>query len=224
MAAYLAEKKEQEVSDSAAAEKLKQDQIQGTFAVVSGVAQLGRQLAADNFEAQKLISVTEAIINTAKGVTNALGSAPVPFNFILAGITGALGAVQVAKIASAEPPSAAAGGGDFITTKPTMLLVGDNPGGRERVTVTPLSGRGQTRVARNSGLVAMAGGGSLTVDSAGLSQVGGSIGGDVLAQSNISKSIAETMSKIGNPVVSVVDIKRVTKSTDVTESRAKLKA
>lgn len=32
-----------------------------------------------------------------------------------------------------------AAGGDFITTGPRMLLVGDNPGGRERVQVTPLS-------------------------------------------------------------------------------------
>ena len=30
-------------------------------------------------------------------------------------------------------------GGDFITSGPQMMLVGDNPGGRERVQVTPLS-------------------------------------------------------------------------------------
>lgn len=224
MAADQKANADKEAEDRESAEKTKQQYIQGTYAVASGVAQLGRALVADDFQAQKAISITEAIINTARGVTNALGSAPPPLNFALAGITGALGAVQIAKIASAEPPSAAAGGGDFVTTKPTLLLVGDNPGGRERVSVTPLSGRGQTRVARNSGLIAMAGGGSLTVDSAGLSQVGNSIGSDVLTQNNISKAIAESMAGIGNPVVSVVDIKRVTKSTTVTESRAKLKA
>jgi hypothetical protein len=206
------------------AEKEKQQQIQNTFAITSAVTALGRQLAGDSFEAQKALSVTEAIINTAKGVTNALGSAPPPVNFVLAALTGALGAAQVATIASAQPPSAAAGGGDFVTTKPTLLLVGDNPGGRERVSVTPLSGRGQTRVAKNSGLIAMAGGGSLTVDSSGMSQVGNSIGGDILSQSNLSRSIAETMASIGTPVVSVVDIKRVTNKTNVTESRAKLRA
>jgi len=31
-----------------------------------------------------------------------------------------------------------AGGGDFITSGPMPILVGDNPSGRERVTVTPL--------------------------------------------------------------------------------------
>ena len=30
-------------------------------------------------------------------------------------------------------------GGDFITSGPKMMMVGDNPGGRERVQVTPLS-------------------------------------------------------------------------------------
>jgi hypothetical protein len=213
---------EKEADSKKKAEDEKQKYIQGTFAVASGIASLGKQLSKDNFEVQKAFSVTEAIINTAKGVTSALGSAPPPVNFVLAGITAAAGAAQVATIAQSEP-SAAAGGGDFVTTKPTLLLVGDNPGGRERVSVTPLSGRGQTRVAKNSGLIAMAGGGSLTVDTSGMSQVGNSIGGDVLAQNNISKTMAETMARIGNPVVSVVDIKKVTKKTDVTESRAKLK-
>jgi hypothetical protein len=52
----------------------------------------------------------------------------------------------------------AAGGGDFITSGPALLMVGDNPGGRERVTVEPLSGRGVTRVNPGSGLVRAAGG------------------------------------------------------------------
>lgn len=57
--------------------------------------------------------------------------------------------------------SAAAGGGNFLTKGPTMLLVGDNPGGVERVTVEPLSGKGKT-VVRGDNMVAMAGGGTLT--------------------------------------------------------------
>lgn len=63
----------------------------------------------------------------------------------------------------------AAGGTDFTTRGPTLLIVGDNPGGRERVTVEPLSGRGQTRMYGNA--VAMAGGGSIsTYPSGGYSQ------------------------------------------------------
>lgn len=58
------------------------------------------------------------------------------------------------------------GGGDFVTTKPTMIMVGDNPGGRERVTVEPLSGKGKTTYNPQSGFARFAGGGSMTFDGA----------------------------------------------------------
>ncbi len=57
---------------------------------------------------------------------------------------------------------AAAGGTDFVTSGPTLLLVGDNPGGRERVKVDPLSGRGKTRMLGN--VLAMAGGSDAILD------------------------------------------------------------
>lgn len=62
-----------------------------------------------------------------------------------------------AAAAEAAPTVAAAGGGTFVTSGPTNLTVGDNPGGAELVSVIPLSGRGVTRV--NGRGIAMAGGG-----------------------------------------------------------------
>lgn len=56
----------------------------------------------------------------------------------------------------------AAGGGTFLTSGPTTLTVGDNPGGVEVVSVTPISGTGQTRVG--GGLAKLAGGGVVVVD------------------------------------------------------------
>lgn len=56
----------------------------------------------------------------------------------------------------------AAGGGTFMTKGRTHLTVGDNPGGRELVTVTPLSGRGRSHASGN--LIALAGGGQVVVD------------------------------------------------------------
>ena len=50
----------------------------------------------------------------------------------------ALGLAQAAMVASQKPPAFALGG-DFITQGPQAIMVGDNPGGRERVQVTPLS-------------------------------------------------------------------------------------
>lgn len=54
-----------------------------------------------------------------------------------------------------------AGGGEFYTRGPQLIMVGDNPGGVERVTVEPVSGKGKTRVL-NNGAIAMAGGGSVS--------------------------------------------------------------
>lgn len=53
----------------------------------------------------------------------------------------------------------AAGGAEFVTQGPTTLTVGDNPGGAELVTVTPLSGTGTTQMRGNVGK--FAGGGSV---------------------------------------------------------------
>ena len=64
------------------------------------------------FAQTKAANHINALMNTALGVTNALANAPVPFNFVLAGIIGAMGAAQQAIISSAQytPPQAATGG------------------------------------------------------------------------------------------------------------------
>lgn len=59
--------------------------------------------------------------------------------------------------AAGRADGAYAGGGSFVTSGITNITVGDNPGGRELVTVTPLSGTGTTRPV--PGGIAMAGGG-----------------------------------------------------------------
>ncbi len=48
-----------------------------------------------------------------------------------------------------------AGGGTFMTTEPTTITVGDNPGGKEIVDIHPVSGRGQTHIDPTSGLIAL---------------------------------------------------------------------
>lgn len=64
--------------------------------------------------------------------------------------------------AAGRSDGAYAGGGAFVTSGPTNILVGDNPGGAEIVTVTPVSGKGTTRPV--GGGLAMAGGGTVVVD------------------------------------------------------------
>ena len=180
------------------------------------------QLAAEGTVAQKALSISAATIDTYKAANaaySAMAGIPIvgpALGAVAAGVAVASGLQSVSQIA------AAAGGGDFVTTKPTLLMVGDNPGGRERVTVEPLSGRGQTRVHPNSGLIAMAGGGSLTVNNA-MASVSGTASNQVFDQMALGKTFSDAMANMGRPVVSVVDIKKVTKKTDVTEQKARLR-
>lgn len=57
----------------------------------------------------KAVGATTAFVQTAMGVTRALGSAPPPLNFALAALVGAAGAVQIARILSAPIPAYARG-------------------------------------------------------------------------------------------------------------------
>jgi hypothetical protein len=86
----------------------------------------------------------------------------VAINSIFAGLQAANAVKSAAESIGQINSVAMAGGGHFTTKGPTWLLVGDNPGGRERVSVTPESGKGQTRVLSGSVPgIAMAGGGSI---------------------------------------------------------------
>jgi hypothetical protein len=113
--------------------------------------------------ANKIFSSAQAAINSFLAGTQVLRDEKLPTLAKIPAMIAiiASGLAQQVRILK-TPVSAAAGGGNFLTKGPTMLLVGDNPGGVERVTVEPISGRGKTVVHPDSNLIAMAGGGSLT--------------------------------------------------------------
>jgi hypothetical protein len=166
-----------------------------------------------NTAAYKLFASTQALIDTYKAANAAYASVVgVPVvGPVLAPIAAA--AAVAAGIKNVEQINAAAGGGDFITTKPTLLLVGDNPGGRERVTVEPLSGRGATRINPASGLIAMAGGGTLTTDATltrGLSN-------NVLDSFN-QQALLDAVMNMPPPVVAVKEITKADNRVVVKES------
>jgi hypothetical protein len=127
------------------------------------------RLAKEHTVFAKVAAIAEGTINTYLGATKAIAQGGFA-GIALAAATIAAGLANVAKIAGVDV--AFGGGGDFITKGPTLLLVGDNPGGIERVTVEPISGKGKTKIfnpTKVSGLnggIAMAGGGTLTVQAA----------------------------------------------------------
>ena len=55
-------------------------------------------------------------------------------------------------------------GGDFVTSGPQMIMVGDNPGGKERVQVTPLSSPNIDGPDGGAGIVVNVSGNVLTQD------------------------------------------------------------
>lgn len=107
-----------------------------------------RQKAAKQ---EKAVAILSAIVNTAAGVVKALASSFPPFNIILAAITAAAGAVQIAVIKSTPLPLAKGG----IVTEKTEALIGeagpeaviplDNVGGAEglRQFMSKGSGKGK---------------------------------------------------------------------------------
>jgi tape measure domain-containing protein len=90
-----------------------------------------RKLARQQAIREKMLGIIQATIATAVNVTKSLA------NPILAGIIGALGAAQIALIASQKIPALAKGG---LAYGPSMAMVGDNRNARvDPEVIAPLS-------------------------------------------------------------------------------------
>lgn len=181
------------------------------------------QLFSQGSDARRLFGLAAIGVDTAQAIaalTAASEANPAnAFTFGGAGIAQyAAGIIRIlANIAAAKQFiggefAGGTGGKDFVTTKPTLLLVGDNPGNRERVSVEPLSGRGKTRVHKNSGLIAMAGGGSLTFD-----------GAKEAAVNSVQQTLQlrNSIKNMPTPVVSWVEGERVGKRVRFIENFSK---
>tara|TARA_B100001093_G_scaffold360510_1_gene345199 strand:- start:140 stop:2200 length:2061 start_codon:yes stop_codon:yes gene_type:complete len=97
------------------------------------------------FQMQKAMSISQVIIDTATAINKLMAVARATMNPAviaaargMSGVMGAFSAAQIATISKQQAP-AFARGGSFITGGQQMIMVGDNPGGRERVDITPLS-------------------------------------------------------------------------------------
>jgi hypothetical protein len=106
-----------------------------TVAGLSGALGQLNSATKNSAVASKRLAQGEAIINTWAAANQALASGPPPWNFIAMSAVIAAGLANVATIEQQK----FARGGDFVTSGPQSIMVGDNPGGRERVSVTPLS-------------------------------------------------------------------------------------
>lgn len=96
------------------------------------------------FALRKAANVAQIAMDTASAIVRAYKELGPVAGTVAAAILGALGATQAGVVLSEPPPPkpAFALGGEFITNGPQDIRVGDNPGGRERVKVEPLSSPG----------------------------------------------------------------------------------
>ena len=85
-------------------------------------------------DTMKAVVRAEAMEAVAGYIASVLKNVPFPANLVLAAGGGALVSGLIDKGLSSF-----ATGGDFVTSGPQMIMVGDNPGGQERVRVDPIS-------------------------------------------------------------------------------------
>jgi len=114
-------------------EKEKQDAFIETITIKQKLAKTGFLFSKAMFGENKKLAITEAMVQGGLAIQKALASAPPPMNFVNAGLVGAQTAFNISKIRKAEK------GADFTTDGPELLLVGDNAGGKENVSVTPVN-------------------------------------------------------------------------------------
>lgn len=68
-----------------------------------------KELAIRQFNRNKKMQIAQAIISIAQAVLAALASGPPPYNFILAGLVGIAGGIQLKNISESKPPEAKRG-------------------------------------------------------------------------------------------------------------------
>jgi hypothetical protein len=95
------------------------------------ISSLQSSSSKELFAIGKAAAISTATIDGFQAVQKALASAPPPFNIALAGIVGVATAANIAKIASAKPPTGAfngalvEGGSIFSDSQPFMLSKGE---------------------------------------------------------------------------------------------------
>lgn len=125
---------------------------------VSFVASSLKQIIGENKKfvgLYKAAAIVQIVADTAiaaqsayKSAVQSFGAYGIPAGVALAAVVSAAGAAQVANVASQKMWSGAT---SFRTSGPTHLIVGDNPGGREKVTVTPESSQNVNGPIASSG-------------------------------------------------------------------------
>lgn len=182
----------------------------------SEYAQKEKELKEKQFKNNKAMQLINATIATAVGVANALGTQPPPLGLIMAGIAGALGAAQIAIIASQPTPKFAQGGilnGESHANGGIKTPYGELEGGE-----AVINKRSTALFAPLLSAINVAGGGKKFANGGILQPITNSVESN-LAMTN---ALIRAMQTLPNPVVSVTDIATVSNRVSVVTNRATL--
>ena len=122
--------------------------------------------AQQAFGANKGLQMGQAVVNTAGAIMNAMANIPAPANFVIAALTGAMGAAQLATIQKTEFKGAArgtiiTGGTAGIDSVPYNLMRGEAvlPAGLTAFLQQAAARTGATAGSEQGGIVSDSGGG-----------------------------------------------------------------
>ena len=93
-----------------------------------------RQLIRRQAAREKAMAIMSAVVNTAQGIMQTIGQTGVA-GIVLGALVAAMGAAQIAIIASTPLPALAKGG---LATQPTMAMVGEASSPRNPEVIAPL--------------------------------------------------------------------------------------
>jgi len=119
------------VSQIKLTEQLKDARIKSVGSFAGALSEMNKSMKGSAILSKRLAQV-QAVIDTYAGANKALASAPPPWNFIAMASVIATGMANVANIEAQK----FAKGGEFVTSKPEMIMVGE--AGREHVKITPI--------------------------------------------------------------------------------------
>ena len=161
---------------AAASEKAAAAQEEKNAVIAAAEEQKNEVISKAQASAAGIKNATASAKASAVADLQAIGAAvdAIPSNKTVTVTVSSSGGGGASAGAQGRSDGAYAGGGDFVTNGPTTITVGDNPGGREFVSVVPLSGTGTTRPV--AGGYAMAGGGTIDAGDGYTTPVAGAAG------------------------------------------------
>ena len=121
--------------ESAAAQEVIQNKLKEMKLEEMALVAKGASTMQSGIESVIRGYVMEAV---AGHIAKVLGGVPFPLNLILAAAAGGVvNELMSSAFSQVKAPVSFAQGGEFVTSGPQMIVVGDNPSGKERVQITP---------------------------------------------------------------------------------------